>query len=607
MKKTLENSLLVETSWEVCNQLGGIYTVIRSKAPSMVEAWGNRYCLLGPYVHNKIPAEFEPTDDYSDEFGKAVLAMRGLGFEVHYGYWLVVGKPKVILIDFKNLFGQRLAVRKFVLWEKHGIDTSMYDDLVDQTIAFGEATQIFIELLVRKDISSRHLIAHFHEWMVGTSVPMLKISGMPVSTVFTTHATQLGRFLAMNDAWFYDHLPFVDWYQESVRFNCLSKVLIERSASINADVFTTVSDVTALECVQLLGRTPDVITPNGLNIERFVALHEFQNLHVENKKLIHEFVMGHFFQNYSFDLDKTLYFFTSGRFEFSNKGFDITIEALARLNYKMQNAGINKTVVMFFITKQPYHSISPHVLNSRGVLEEIHQTCKEIEKQLGEKLFYSVASSAEYQMPNLNEVIDDYWKLRLHRTYQSWKNDNLPPVLTHNLVYPDHDQILNTLKKVGLMNHDYDKVKIVYHPDFISPTNPLFGMEYSQFIRGCHLGVFPSYYEPWGYTPLECIASGIPSVTSDLSGFGDYIKKYMPEHDENGIYVVERRYKGFHDSAEQLAEILFGFVKLNMRDRINERNKVESSSEFFDWRYLYAFYAEAYERSIRLEEVIHIQ
>ena len=600
MNNNLDNSLLVETSWEVCNQLGGIYTVIRSKAPSMVNAWGNRYCLLGPYVHNKIPAEFEPTDDYSDEFGKAVIAMREFGFIVHYGYWLVVGKPKVILLDFNNLFGQRLAVRKFVLWEKHGIDTSMYDDLVDQTIAFGEATQIFIELLVRKDISQRPLIAHFHEWMVGTSIPELKVSGLPVSTVFTTHATQLGRFLAMNDPWFYDHLPFVDWYQESIRFNCLSKVLIERSAAINSGVFTTVSDVTALECVQLLGRKPDVITPNGLNIERFVALHEFQNLHTENKKLIHEFVMGHFFQNYSFDVDKTLYFFTSGRFEFSNKGFDISIEALARLNYKMQNAGINKTVVMFFITKQPYHSISPHVLNSRGVLEEIHQTCKEIEKQLGEKLFYAVASSAEYQLPNLNAVIDDYWKLRLHRTYQSWKNDNLPPVLTHNLVYPEHDQILNTLKKVNLLNHEFDKVKVVYHPDFISPTNPLFGMEYSQFIRGCHLGVFPSYYEPWGYTPLECIASGIPSVTSDLSGFGDYINKYMPEHDENGIYVVERRYKNFNEAAEQLADILFGFVKMNMRDRINERNKVENSSEFFDWKYLYAFYEEAYVRSLKL-------
>ncbi len=598
MKNNLENALLVETSWEVCNQLGGIYTVIRSKAPSMVEAWGDRYCLLGPYVHHKIPAEFEPTDNYSDEFGKAVLAMREIGFSVHYGYWLVVGKPKVILLDFSNLFGQSLAERKFILWEKHGIDTSLYDDLVDQTIAFGHATQIFHEILCKEEINKRPLIAHFHEWMVGTAIPELRVSGLPIHTVFTTHATQLGRFLAMNDSWFYDHLPFVDWYNESVRFNCLSKVLIERSAAINSAIFTTVSDVTALECIQLLGRKPDVITPNGLNIERFVALHEFQNLHVENKKQIHEFVMGHFFQNYSFDLDKTLYFFTSGRFEFTNKGFDVTVEALARLNYKMHNAGINKTVVMFFITKQPYHSISSHVLNSRGVLEEIHQTCKEIEKQLGEKLFYSVASSAEYQLPNLNSVVDDYWKLRLHRTYQSWKNDDLPPVVTHNLIYPDHDQILNALKTVQLMNHEYDKVKIVYHPDFISPTNPLFGMEYSQFIRGCHLGVFPSYYEPWGYTPLECIASGISSVTSDLSGFGDYIKKYMPEHDENGIYVVERRHKNFHDSAEQLAEILFGFVKLTMRERINERNRVENSSEFFDWRYLYAFYQEAYERAL---------
>ena len=599
MKNNLQNSLLIETSWEVCNQLGGIYTVIRSKAPSMVAAWGDRYCLLGPYVHTKMPAEFEATDDYNDECGRAVLAMRKLGFEVHYGYWLVGGKPKVVLLDFKNLYGQALANRKYILWEKHGIDTTAYDDLVDQTIAFGEATQLFFELLCNKEINKRHVIAHFHEWMVGTAIPELKRSNLSLSTVFTTHATQLGRFLAMNDAWFYDHLPYVDWYHEALRFNCLSKVLIERSAAYNSEVFTTVSDVTAMECIQLLGRKPDVITPNGLNIERFVALHEFQNLHVENKKKIHEFVMGHFFQNYSFDLDNTLYFFTSGRFEFSNKGFDLTCEALARLNYKMQNASINKTVVMFFITKQPYHSISPHVLNSRGVLEEIHETCREIKKQIGDRLFYSVASSAEYQLPNLNSEIDDYWKLRLHRTYQSWKNSSLPPVVTHNLIYPDHDQILNSLKRMGLQNHQHDRVKIVYHPDFISPTNPLFGMEYVQFIRGCHLGVFPSYYEPWGYTPLECIASGIPSVTSDLSGFGDYIQQFMPEHDENGIYVVERRYKGFYESAEQLADILFGFVKLTMRERINERNKVESSSELFDWKYLYAYYAEAYERALK--------
>jgi len=600
MKATLENSLLVETAWEVCNQLGGIYTVIRSKAPSMVTAWATRYCLLGPYVHARMPAEFEPTSDYSDEFGQAVLEMRRGGFEIYYGYWLVSGKPKVILLGFNNMYGDRLASRKYRLWDKHGIDTANYDQLVDQTIAFGEATQIFYEVLCKPEINRRHVIAHFHEWMVGTAIPELILARLPLTTVFTTHATQLGRFLAMNDSWFYDHLPFVDWYREAVRFNSLSKVLIERVAALTSSVFTTVSDVTAMECIQLLGRKPNVITPNGLNIERFVALHEFQNLHVINKKKIHEFVMGHFFQAYSFDLDCTLYFFTSGRFEFSNKGFDLTCEALAILNKKMRASGINKTVVMFLITKQPYSSISPYVLNSRGVLDEINDTCQEIQKQVGERLFYEVASSPEYNLPNISAFIDDYWKLRLHRTYQSWKNNILPPVVTHNLVYPEGDEILNALKRLDLLNNEHDKVKIVYHPDFISPTNPLFGMEYAQFIRGCHLGVFPSYYEPWGYTPLECIASGIPSVTSDLSGFGDYIQKYMPEHDTNGIYVVERRYKNLQEAAEQLAEILFGFVKLSMRERINERNKVENSSEFFDWKYLYAFYEEAYEQGLKL-------
>jgi len=593
-----ENPLLVECSWEVCNQLGGIYTVIRSKSPCMTQKWGDRYCLVGPYLHSRVPAEFEPSSDYSDSFGKAVLEMKNMGFDIHYGYWLVSGKPKVVLINFDNLYGQALANRKFVLWEKHWIDTSMYDELVDQTIAFGEATQIFLQFLVKKEINTAPVIAHFHEWMVGSCIPDLRANNIPVKTVFTTHATQLGRFLAMNDSRFYDHLPFVDWHAEAVRYNCLSKAFIERQAAINADVFTTVSDVTAMECRQLLGREPDTITPNGLNIERFVALHEFQNLHLEYKTQIHEFVMGHFFQSYSFDLDKTLYFFTSGRFEFSNKGFDLTLEALARLNYKMKNADMDKTVVAFFITKQPYHSINPYLLNSRGVLNEIQEACAEIEKKVGKHLFYTVASGNDHHFPDLNAFVDDYWKLRLKRTIQSWKNNSLPAIVTHNLMYPDHDQIVQTCKRINLLNYPSDKVKVVYHPDFISPTNPLFGLEYAQFIRGCHLGIFPSYYEPWGYTPLECIASGIASVSSDLSGFGDYINKYMPDHDERGIYVNERRYKSFHDSAEQLANILFDFAKMGIRERIQQRNLVEGSSELFDWKHLYPFYEESYNKAL---------
>ncbi|HXA00618.1 MAG TPA: glycosyltransferase, partial [Cytophagaceae bacterium] len=311
-----------------------------------------------------------------------------------------------------------------------------------------------------------------------------------------------------------------------------------------------------------------------------------------------QFVMGHFFHSYSFDLDKTIYLFTSGRYEYKNKGFDITLEALARLNWRMRQENIDTTVVMFFITKQPFQSMNPKVLQSRAVMEEIRQTCDAIEKQVGERLFYAAASSSENKIPALNDFIDDYWKLRLRRTIQSWKSNELPIVVTHNLYHDDKDEILNFLRTANLVNNWYDKVKVVYHPDFISPTNPLFGMEYGQFVRGCHLGVFPSYYEPWGYTPLECLASGVPAVTSDLSGFGDYVIKNIPEQEEKGIYVVTRRDRSFDDAANQLTNQLFSFVKMNRRDRITQRNRVESASELFDWKKLGTYYDKAYNIAI---------
>jgi hypothetical protein len=176
--------------------------------------------------------------------------------------------------------------------------------------------------------------------------------------VFTTHATLLGRYLAMNDPWFYDHLPFVDWAADAKRFNIEAPVKLERAAAHGAHVMTTVSQITASECEHLLGRKVDLTLPNGLNIERFVAMHEFQNMHREFKERIHHFVMGHFFSSYNFDLDRTLYFFTSGRYEYRNKGFDLTVEALAQLNYRLRATQSDRTVVVFFITKRPYRSIS---------------------------------------------------------------------------------------------------------------------------------------------------------------------------------------------------------------------------------------------------------
>jgi glycogen(starch) synthase len=589
--------LLIETAWEVCNQVGGIYTVIRSKVPAMVEKWGNRYCLLGPYMPPNVLAEFEPSDDYDHPMGKAVLKMRQAGFEVHYGYWLVTGRPLVVLFNPFSVYN-KLGQIKYELWEHHGIGTPNDVDLIDQVVSLGYQVKEFYRFLADGQTTQQPIIAHFHEWMAGTPIPEMRRMGLPVQIVFTTHATLLGRYLAMNDPNFYNHLPFYDWSREAKHFNIEPSVAIERSAAHGSHVFTTVSDVTDQECIYLLGRKSDVILPNGLNIERFVALHEFQNLHKEYKEQINEFVMGHFFHNYKFDLDKTLFFFTSGRYEFRNKGFDVTLEALARLNGLMRLYNIDKTVVMFFVTKRPYYSINPAALQSRALLEEIRQTCDEITKQVGERMFYEVAAGIAPKLPPLNDFIDDYWKLRLRRTVQAWRTSQLPIVVTHNLIDDGNDEILNFLRAAHLVNNAYDKVKIVYHPDFITTSSPLFSMDYGQFVRGCHLGVFPSYYEPWGYTPLECNASGVPSITSDLSGYGDYVLKNIPDHQNKGMYVVKRYNKGFDEAANELTEQMFSFVQQSRRERISQRNKTESASVEFDWKNLSIHYDRAYRLAI---------
>jgi len=305
--------------------------------------------------------------------------------------------------------------------------------------------------------------------------------------------------------------------------------------------------------------------------------------------------MGHFFQSYSFDLDKTMYFFSSGRFEFLNKGFDMTLEALRLLNAKLKKAKSDTTVVMFFITKRPVWSINPDVLQSRGVMEEIRQNCDAIIEQVGKRLFHeSAASEEDHRLPDLNNLVDDYWRLRYRRTLQSWKKERWPIIVTHNLVDDLNDEILNYLRQNGLINSPDDKVKVVYHPDFINPTNPLFGMEYSDFVRGCHLGIFPSYYEPWGYTPLESIALGVPTVTSDLSGFGDYIIKNIEGPLSKGVFVLPRYKRSFRDSAEKMAAFLFEFANGGRRERMLLRNRAEDLSEHFDWQILLEQYEKAY-------------
>ena len=580
--------LLFEVGWEVCWQLGGIYTVLRTKAESMIERWEDRYFLIGPYNPQTAALEFEerPTDGFVRE---TLDRLRSSGMPCHYGRWLVRGRPNVILLDYRARY-RLLHEDKYFMWKDHGISTAADDGEVNEVTAFGFAVAEFFKELTDV-LKGRPVLAHFHEWMGGLAVPRIAHLKLPVATVFTTHATLLGRYLAGDSPQFYQHLPFIDADREAAKYNIYPRFAIERAAARSATVFTTVSQVTAMEARQLLGRSPEVILPNGLNIHRFAALHEFQNLHRQYKERIHEFVMGHFFPSYTFDLDRTLYFFTSGRYEYRNKGMDLFLESLASLNWRLKQQPDPPTIVAFIITRAPTRNINVGVLQNQSMFEDLRNTCENMKEGMGRRLFQAAATG---RIPTQGELLPDEAVVHLRRAIHAWRNGRQPTIVTHDLVDDAKDPILGHLRHRHLLNSADDPVKIIFHPEFMSATSPLLSLDYDQFVRGCHMGIFPSYYEPWGYTPMECIALGLPAVTTDLSGFGAYVEHNIPAATQQGICVLNRTTRDFGQTMDSLTDYLYAFTQMNRRERIELRNKVERLSEMFDWSVLGRYYEDAH-------------
>jgi glycogen(starch) synthase len=589
--------ILFEVSTEVCNQVGGIYQVLRSKAPLMTQRWGDRFCMVGPWEPAKATVEFEEARP-AGWTARALDKLREQGLVVHYGRWLIPGRPRVMLLEYW-LPPDRLDAVKYRLWEQHAIETPGGDGLIDMVVAFADACRRLFEALGEQRQSARTggapIVAHFHEWLGGLAIPMIRRQRLPVTTIFTTHATLLGRYIASSRDDFYDQLPYLDQDAEARRYNVRTPHAIERACAHGAHVFTTVSSVTAEECTHLLWRPVDVVTPNGLTIGLYNAGHEQQRLHGEYKEKIHRFTMGHFFPSYSFDLDKTIYIFTSGRFEPKNKGFDLCLESMARLNAELRTAGLDRTVVFFIISKRATRSINPLAMEKRGVLNELNDICEHVVAGVGPRLFQRAASGGKL---HLDDLVDEYWQLRYRRAQHALRQHCLPMVVTHILEDDQHDPVLNHIRLLQLHNRPEDPVKIVYHPDFINPHNRLWGIDYDQFVRGCHLGLFPSLYEPWGYTPLECAAMGVPSVTSDLAGFGRYVLENYTNPDKFGMTVLKRRGRGFHTSAADLTAHLLDFCRLDRRDRIALRNEVDKRSWDFDWSRLGRAYHAAHDLAI---------
>lgn len=585
-----EDPLLLELSTEVCRQVGGIYTVLRTKVPAMQERWGANYLLIGV---GSPTIEFEECAA-PDGIRDALLRVEERGIRTSYGKWLVQGRPNVILLDLDPWRG-KTGELQYLFWKDNGISTPAHDHECQDAILLGFAVEALLEELLRA-LPRKRLLLHAHEWLAGVVLPRIKHRQLPVATVFTTHATLLGRHLAGARPDFYASLESIDPESAARQYGIHPRYVIERVAAQTATVFTTISEITAREARHFLGRVPEAILPNGLNVERFAALHEFQNLHLKYKERIHEFVMGHFFPSYSFDIDRTLYLFTSGRYEYRNKGFDVFIEALYRLNRFLKGMTNPPTVVAFLVTRAWTKNINVNALQRHLMFEELRALAQEVAASSEQVIVERVARG---EFPTHDELIPPDARLRMKRILHARKSERLPAIVTHDMGDDANDAILQHLRHRHLFNEPGDPVKVVFHPDFLSQTNPLFGLDYDQFVRGCHLGVFPSAYEPWGYTPPECLALGIPAVTTDLSGFGAYVSRSIPRIREQGVYVLSRAGKSTDDAIEELATYLYSFCQLHRRDRIELRNRAERLSDLFDWSHLARHYHGAHEEALR--------
>jgi len=303
-----------------------------------------------------------------------------------------------------------------------------------------------------------------------------------------------------------------------------------------------------------------------------------------------------------------LYFFIAGRYEYKNKGADMFIEALARLNYRLKVSGSKKTVVAFIVMPAKNNSFTVEALKGQAEVRALENTVHEVTTSIGKRIFDHAIryphNGLTTELPtDLGELLKSSDKVMLKRRILALRRPEgqLPPIVTHNMVDDANDLILNKIRQVQLFNSPSDRVKMIFHPEFLNANNPILGLDYDEFVRGCHLGVFPSYYEPWGYTPAECTVMGVPSITTNVSGFGSYMEDLIETNQakDYGIYIVDRRFKAPDESVEQLVDYMEEFVKKTRRQRINQRNRTERLSDLLDWKRMGLEYVKARQLALR--------
>ena len=546
-KEMLTPDYIFESSWEVCNKVGGIYTVLSTRAKTLQDAMKDRIIFIGPdfWKVNESPYFKEDKTLFADW---QIVALEQ-GLSVRVGRWTIPGEPIAILVDFNPFFEQKDEIYTW-LWDKYKVDSlHAYGDY-DEASMFSYAAALVTESFYNHYLdSSKKVIYHGNEWMTGLGVLYIQNKLPQIGTLFTTHATSIGRSIAGNMKPLYDYLFAYNGDQMSNELNMQSKHSIEKQTAMHVDCFTTVSDITAKECHELLDKPVDVVLPNGFDNSFVPKAATFtKKRKIARKKLLD---VANALLGEQLD-DDTLIVSTSGRYEFRNKGVDVYIEAMNRL---LRVKNLNKKVLAFIV---------------------VPGWVGEPRKDLMERL----ASGQQY-------------------------TESLPvPQITHWLHEMSHDNVLNMLKHYDMHNRKDENVKVIFLPCYLDGKDGILNLEYYDVILGNDLCIYPSYYEPWGYTPLEAVAFKVPCITTDLAGFGLWANSIIGRYGEisDGVKVIKRTDYNYSEVADNLKDTIVEYASFTPKQVEAARKKADALSKKALWSEFIQYYNKAYHIALEKAE-----
>ena len=552
-KNYLKPDYIFESSWEVCNKVGGIYTVLSSRAKTLQDEMKDHIIFIGPDCWKEKESPYFKED--SALFAKWQWEAKEQGLKVRVGRWTVPGEPIAVLVDFTPYFEQKDKIYGW-LWENYGVDSlHAYGDY-DEASMFSYAAALVTESFYNScllPLNSQHsplnVIYHANEWMCGLGALYINNKLPQIGTVFTTHATSIGRSIAGNMKPLYDYLFAYNGDQMAGELNMQSKHSIEKQTAWHVDCFTTVSDITAKECVELLDKPVDVVLPNGFDDSFVPKGAQFTKKRKAARKRLLEVANALLGEQLG---DDTLIVSTSGRYEFRNKGIDVFVEAMNRL---LRDRDLKKKVVAFI---------------------EVPGWVGEPRKDLQERL----ASGKQYDGPL--EV----------------------PQVTHWLHNMSHDNVLSMLKYYDMHNRKDENVKVIFLPCYLDGKDGILNMNYYDVVLGNDLCIYPSYYEPWGYTPLEAIAFKVPCITTDLAGFGLWANKVFGHYGElkDGVKVIHRTDYNYSEVADAIKDTVAAFSAMSQKEVDDCRKKADALSKKALWRNFIEYYHEAYDIALRKAE-----